>query len=680
MAHPVLPWLLGLLPLAAQAPRPLPPMVVLAGRGAGEEGTATAVWDREALRREAPRVVDEVLAREPSFSLYRRQSSQFGNPTAAGVSLRNTGATAASRTLVLRDGIPQNDPFGGWVHWARYDAAALDSLRIVPASRSAVWGNQSPAGVIQMDSARPFESRSLLQFGGGSHDTFRGSAFHQAANAAGTRAVAVSAFGLDTAGFHAVGPSQRGPIDRRLDTTLGGAEFKGAWKLAEDAVLEPIVSVYREDRGNGTPLARNATDALDLAVRLTSGTGDRSWQALVWHQRRAFESVFSSVNAARTAETLALDQYDVPGRGTGAAVTWSRADLGPWSLTGGLDLRELEGATHETVGTFRDREAGGRQALGGVFFTAARPLDAFSRLDAGLRLDAWGLDEGRRIETSLATAALLREVHPPDRDGIEPSASLEWTRDLRDDLVARVSAGTTFRLPTLNELHRPYRVRNDSVEANPDLGPERFLSLEGGIDWQASPAWGFKATAFHHWIADAIANVPVTDPARIAALFGSIPAGGSGAQRRNVEQATVSGLELKADWEPLERLSFGLSGLWSETAFRESSWQPLLEGMPFPQAPEWRLIADAEWRATESLDLFAGLEQGASQFDDALATRSIPGYTALRAGLRWRIRGATCQVRVDNLLDEEIGTGLSSDGIRTLAAPRSLWAGLEWDF
>ena len=90
---------------------------------------------REALREAAPRTIDEMLAREPSFSLYRRQTAIFGNPTSAGVSLRNTGATAASRTLVLLDGIPQNDPFGGWVYWARYDAAALDSVRIVPSAR-----------------------------------------------------------------------------------------------------------------------------------------------------------------------------------------------------------------------------------------------------------------------------------------------------------------------------------------------------------------------------------------------------------------------------------------------------------------------------------------------------------------------------------------------------------------
>ena len=45
-----------------------------------------------------------------------------------------------------------------------------------------------------------------------------------------------------------------------------------------------------------------------------------------------------------------------------------------------------------------------------------------------------------------------------------------------------------------------------------------------------------------------------------------------------------------------------------------------------------------------------------------------------------KIGNATLQVRIENLFDEEIVTGLSSNGLRTLAAPRSLWVSLEWDF
>jgi outer membrane cobalamin receptor len=672
---------LAVLQTCGQAAELLPAMVVLAERQLGEDPTPPlAEWTREDIRQASPRTIDEMLAKEPSFSLYRRQSSVFGNPTSAGVSLRNTGATAASRTLVLLDGIPQNDPFGGWVYWARYDAAALDSIRIVPAARAAVWGNQSPAGVIQMNGREPFENLHSVKTGGGSQGTFSGSTSHQMTNADKTRSVILSAFGLHSDGFFAVDSSQRGTIDRKLDTELAGADLKFAWLAAPGLTVEPTVSWYEEDRGNGTPMTGNSTEALDLSLRVTSADGDFSWQAIGWHQRREFESVFSSVNADRTAETLALDQFDVPGRGTGGAFTALWDGGGAWTFSSGADTRFLSGETNETVGTFRTREAGGDQALAGIFGAAAYQADERTRVDASVRLDGWQLTDGRRNETSLSTGAALRTDEQADRDGIEPSASVEVTRQLRDDLAGKISAGTAFRLPTLNELHRPFRVRNDIVEANPELDAERFFSVEAGLDWEPAESLKMSAAVFQHWISDAIANVPVTDPAQIAEIFGTIPPGGSGSQRQNVEQAQVTGIEGKIEWLPANAVTLGLNALWSHTEFSESADQPLLDGKPFPQAPDLRLIASAEWRATEQISLFAGCEYGASQYDDALASREISDFTSVRLGASWQVAGAIYQIRIENLLDEEIQTGLSGEGIRTLAAPRSLWIGAEWEF
>jgi hypothetical protein len=121
-------------------------------------------------------------------------------------------------------------------------------------------------------------------------------------------------------------------------------------------------------------------------------------------------------------------------------------------------------------------------------------------------------------------------------------------------------------------------------------------------------------------------------------------------------------------------------GIWSETEFSESRGQSLLEGKPFPQAPELRLMANAECIVGGGFTIFVGGEYGSSQFDDALATRSIADYTSLRLGVSWKHEKTRYGVRIENLLDEEIQTGVSSDGIRTLAGPRSLWVGAEWEF
>jgi outer membrane cobalamin receptor len=666
---------------AAETAELLPPLTVLADRQLGKESAIpVAEWNREDIREAAPRTLDELLAREPSFSLYRRQSSIAANPTAAGVSLRNTGATAASRTLVLANGIPQNDPFGGWVYWARYDPATLDSIQIVPAARSAVWGNQSPAGVIQMNGYPAFKNQHILRAGGGSQGTISGSTVNQMTNDEGTLAVLFSAFGLHSDGFYAVDSAQRGSIDRKLDTDLAGADLKFAWLAAPGLTVEPMVAWYTEERGNGTPLTGNSTDALDLALRVSSVDGNFSWQAIAWQQRREFESTFSSVNADRSAETLALNQYDVPAVGTGGAFTTLWSDGGKWTVGSGIDARYVSGETNETVGTFRDREAGGDQALIGIFGAASYQADEKTRLDGSARLDWWQLDDSQRTEIALKDGETLRDDEISDREGVEPSASIEVSHQIQDDLAASISAGTAFRLPTLNELHRPFRVRNDIVEANPDLDPERFYSIAGGVNWEPTKTFNVNANVYQHWIPDAIANVPVTDPTQVKQIIGTIPKGGSGAQRQNVEQAQVRGLEAQVEWLPHEDVTLGASGLWSHTEFTKSPKQPLLDGKPFPQAPDLRLIANGQWQATEKISLFAGCEYGASQYDDALATRSLSNFTTVRIGATWQTARALYQLRIENLFDEEIQTGLSSDGIRTAGSPRSLWVGVEWDF
>ncbi|MCX6846697.1 MAG: TonB-dependent receptor [Verrucomicrobia bacterium] len=647
----------------------LPASVVLADRRMGPG--VMAEWSREEIIAASPRSIDEMLASEPAFSLYRRQSAIFGNPTSAGVSLRNTGATAASRSLVLLDGIPQNDPFGAWVNWARYDVLTLDSARIVSSAPALLWGNQAPAGVIQLNGASPFDERHSFRLAGGSHGSIGASTAHAMSNEERTRAVSFAAFGFHTDGFFALDETQRGAVDRRLETEFFGEEIKFAWLLAPGVTLEPKFSHYYENRNNGTELSENSTDAFDFSLRLTSEDAAVSWQAAAWHQRREFESVFTKVTDDRSSESISLDQFDVPGLGTGAAWSAAWGDEETWSFQSGVDFRWLSGETNEDVGIFRRREAGGEQWLAGVFVGSAWQMSETNRIHINARADQWAIVDGRRIETKLASGALLLEERYEDRDGVEPSASLEWIHEMPREVESRLALGSGFRLPTLNELYRPFRVRDDIVEANAELDPERFLNAEAGLDWRANDEWKLGAAIFHHWISDAIANVPET-PAP--------PSGGTKSTRDNVDEARVAGLEGSAEWLPHESVTLAVRGLWSKTEFAASPEQPLLEGKPFPQSPDLRVIADAEWRALEGVSLFGGVEYGASQFDDALATRVIPDFTSVRVGVMRKFGDATLQVRLENLFDEEIVTGLSSNGLRTLAAPRSLWASLEWDF
>lgn len=682
---PLLVLAVGLSDLCGQEVEVLPETVIVAERLL-EGDDELVVWDADEIAAYSPRTLDELLANEPSFSLYRRQTALFGNPTSAGVSLRRTGATAAARTLVLRDGIPQNDPFGGWISWARYRPDLLSSARIVPAARAAAWGNQSPAGIVQLTSREPRENSSRLHLSGGSQGTRGLFASTEVVPRDSILTGQITGFTFRSDGFHGLRAGQRGAVDRRLDLETRGAEARLAWRPSGGLTIESAFSYYEEERGNGTVLARNSTEAFDFSVRVTQENPEQTWQALVYYQRRDFQALFSSVDATRSSESPALDQFDVPGEGIGGGVTSTLHPTTQLDLLVGADVRHLRGETNENAGFvkgafLRRRRAGGVQTFGGVFARSEYRFGSVSSLDASARLDFWSLREGERVERSPASGALLRSDRFANRDGLEPSVGLALRHPLAETLTLTASAGSSFRLPTINELYRPFRVRNDITEANPGLEPERFLSLAAGARWTPEDDFSLELSLFHNWIGNAIANVPIGDPGEAMAIAGFVPPGGTVAQRRNVEEARAWGLEARARWQPSPLCAFTLTYLFSRSEFTDSPDQPLLEGKRFPQAPAHRLVAGLESNPLESLGLLAQVDFGSGQYDDALEVRHLPSWWSVRLGAELTLSdGFSVHARVENLFDQEITTGLGSSGLRSIGVPRSFWMDVRYQF
>src|SRR5688500_14914380 len=109
---------------------------------------SVVVISREALDTSAALTLDDALRQVPGFTLFRRTGSRVANPTAQGVSLRGVGASGASRALILDDGVPLNDPFGGWVYWARVPRAALGRVEILRGGGSDLYGSGALGGVV----------------------------------------------------------------------------------------------------------------------------------------------------------------------------------------------------------------------------------------------------------------------------------------------------------------------------------------------------------------------------------------------------------------------------------------------------------------------------------------------------------------------------------------------------
>ena len=126
----------------------------------------------------------------------------------------------------------------------------------------------------------------------------------------------------------------------------------------------------------------------------------------------------------------------------------------------------------------REREAGGRNTTTGLFAGANWSNGGWS-LAADARLDRWTMANGHLIERDL-TGALLTDTRFANRSGWEASGRVAAGRRCSDQLALRAAAYRGWRLPTLNELYRPFRAGADATAANAALDPERLYGVEAG--------------------------------------------------------------------------------------------------------------------------------------------------------------------------------------------------------
>lgn len=626
--------------------------------------------------------LSDMLEDYPGFASYRRDPSYAAHPTTQGIRLRNLGANATSRTLVLRDGVPQNDPFGGWVYWHRYAMEGLRNVSLYSPGNSEAWGNYGSGGSITLLS----HSLSRSQ---GSYLVTLGSDQLAAFELSHSEELGQEFFAdLDlryyhTDGYHSIHPADRGSIDRPANSEASAAKLGLRWQANDAWRFSASGEIFGEQRNNGTPLAGNESDAVDLswtATRLFPSGGQLNLVA--YHQDRDFQNLFTSVRNSRTTELPVLDQYDVPAEASGLSLS-AYSPFGDDSfLLWGADARWHEGQVNERFrnlgdGFTRERKAGGEQELIGAFATLSSRLGGADRIAVTARLDRVEQSEGFRQESDLADGSILRRDDFPERSENELSYTLSWTRHLSESLASDLSLFSGFRSPTLNELYRPFRVGNDITEANPALPLETLRGIELSLSQQPSQGPSWRAELFHYWLRDTIANVPLSDEPGFHPLCGFVPPGGSCSQRGALERSVVRGLDLSAQHDLTPEFSIELGYILAETEITRSDTNPALEGQRFAHAPDHRLNARIHYTPTEDLRIWLGSMSWDTEYEDLFNTRRLPGDTLVELGLAYRLTPTgRLTLRIENLLDETVITGLASNGTRSIGPP--LAAALSW--
>lgn len=652
--------------LASAQTQQLPPFAVTASRGTTAPATPlfpARLFSAEALA--SATTVDAALRADPAFSLFRRSDSLAAHPTAQGVSLRGIGPSGASRSLVLLDGVPLNDPFGGWIGWSQVAPLSLAGAEIRHGGGSAAWGNAALGGTIALQSASPAANPSTARLSLGSLATRIAELGAGAAH--GSTAVRIDARAFSTDGYPPLAPAERGDVDVPL-----ASEHRFA-QLRTEHTLGPVTARltlrhFEEERTNGTRLQDNATRLDFASLALAGHLRDAEWSAALYRQRQTFSSFFSSVATDRRSETPANDQFDVPADAFGGSITLAGGEGSGPAWTVGTDYRQVRGETREDYfladgALSRRRHAGGAQRFAGAFAALEQTWreDWSGRLE--LRADHWTNRDGHRREVDKMTGAVLRDNSFARQSdwawngtaGLAWQATPAWT--------SRAAAYTAFRVPTLNELYRPFRVGNTTTEANPALAPEELRGLEGGFDFRSGPL-SAGLTVFHHRLADAVANVTLASTPGLVSR-----------QRRNLSAVRIRGAEGQVSWQATRDLGLEAAFLVSDATVTHAEAQPTLVGRRLAQVPRVTVTAGTRWQATAALALGLHARWSSRQFEDDENFLPLGAAGTMDAWLERRFSpSTTLALQVDNLFDRAVPVARTSGGPTAYGAPRS-WRG-----
>lgn len=611
-----------------------------------ETASSVLIVGRDDIETTAAPTLDDTLRRVPGFTLFRRAGSRTANPTAQGVSLRGVGASGASRTLVLDEGVPLNDPFGGWIYWGRVQREAVERVEIVRGGGAELHGSSALSGVIQVLRRPNLPAYLSMSASAGSMESADASLYTSSTIGDWSGSLAAELF--STGGYVAVAEDARGSVDEAVASERWSLDGVAQRNLDRGRVFVRF-SAYDEDRDNGTPLQRNAT----ALGQITSGgellAGDTQLQLRAYYVDQEYDQTFSAVASDRSSERLTRVQH-VPSTALGLSLQASRP-LGSRSiLSAGADVKRVRGVSleHTPGAPGSEAENGGTQEIAGLWVHDSLQLGGRTIATLGLRYDTWD-NTARGSESARSESAL--------------SPRLSVTHMLAGGWTLTGSAYESFRAPTLNELYRPFRVGNVQTLANGDLRAERLRGYEVGALYSRSSRSAMRVVLFDMRVEDPVANVTLdTQPNLITR------------QRQNLGSTRSRGIEIDGDlrmgrW----RVSAGLLHVDP----RVTAASDALEGNRIPQIPR------NQWNVQLSLEQWgrvAGAIQARwsdDQYENDQNTLTLGEYLLMDAYVSVAITSRlTGFAAAENLFDERYEIGRTP--IVTLGAPRALRFGVKF--
>ena len=617
---------------------------------------STRLVSHQQLQEGAVPALDGKLRQVPGLELFRRSSSLVANPTSQGISLRGLGSTAASRTLVVSDDVPLNDPYGGWIHWEEMPELAIQSVEVVRGGASDLYGSSAIGGVINIMPVKPNQDLFALTTGYGSEATTANGMLGSLKR--GPWAGLIAGGIVSTDGYTLVAPDLRGPIDQpsNVHAQNGVIDLERTIRNSNRAFLHG--SVLNEARDNGTPLQKNGT-------RLWRYSGGTDWSQLtlrLYGSTEHYRQTFSSIASNRASETLTRYAED-PADELGAVAHWRQPVGTKTVIIAGADTHDVRASDNEVLftGAGGYQNTAARQRQTGVYgeglatpgkwtLSASGRVDHFSNFDA----EQW-------TQRGAITLPSFSETVFNPRLGI--------SRRITTNVAVNGSGFRAYRAPTENELYRTGQVGQQTTLPNHNLRSERATGWETGF--QANiPRWQSMLRASYFWTQ---VNRPITALTLITTPTSTL------LMRENLGQIESRGVSVDFESHPFSWAGIVGGYQYADATVTSYKQQPQLVGNWIPQVA--RNMATTQLRVSNARIGILSLQARISgrQYDDDANQYLLHSYFRLDAyGSREFGRHLEVFAAGENLFDRAIQVGKTP--ILTLGTPRVARFGLRLRF
>ncbi len=617
---------------------------------------STRIVSQQQLQEAATPALDGKLRQVPGLELFRRSSSLVANPTSQGISLRGLGSTAASRTLVVSDDVPLNDPYGGWIHWEEMPELAVRSVEVVRGGASDLYGSSAIGGVINILPVKPDQNLFALTTGYGGEETTANSLLGSVKR--GPWAGLLSGGILGTDGYTLVAPNLRGPIDQNSNVHAenGLVDLERTIRNSDRIFLHG--SGFNEARDNGTPVQKNGT----RLWRYSTGVDWSQLTLRLYGSTEHYRQTFSSIGPNRASETLTRYAED-PADELGAAAHWRQPVGAKAVILVGADTHDVRASDDEVLFT----------GAGGILNTAARQRQTGVYGEALATPDKWTLSASGRVDhfsnfdaeqwtkkTAITLPSFSETVFDP-RLGV--------SRRITTNFALNASGFRAYRAPTENELYRTGQVGQQTTLPNPNLRSERATGWETGFQTNM-PRWQAMLRISYFWTR---VNRPITALTLLTTPTSTL------LMRENLGQIESRGVSIDYEAHPFSWAAITGGYQYADATVTSYKQQPQLVGNWIPQVA--RNMATTQVRLSNARIGVLSVQARISgrQFDDDANNYLLHSYFRLDAyASREFGRHVEFFAAGENLLDRSIEVGKTP--ILTLGTPQVARFGLRLRF